>query len=285
MDFSSLPAATLTKRISVNPTVPLVFGHSIEDQVLFEQDPYVKVTADEAAFHANITFSGKLKYDFFGAKLKELWFDLDTAFSADLQMSAYVQSQDDFKQNFKYATNDLEFNLVDVPGVVSLGPGVAFGIGLDLAASGKVNVTAGAGIAIAGGNVHLDFVGGAKADTSGWEPVYHSFANVSERAAVEANVTTNIDVQLALKFLGGLVDLSSGVSATPGFNNRFSLAGAQSVDLEKGVVLPNNTAACENGFGLKSDFVFGVEAFITKHFSTHLYNVTVPLADKCYSFV
>ena len=285
MDFSSLPAATLTKRLSVNPSLPLVFGHSIEDQTLFEQAPFVKVTADEAAFHANITFSGKLKYDFFGAKLKELWFDIDTTFSADLQMSAYVQSEDAFKQNFKYATNDLEFNLVDVPGVVTLGPGVAFGIGLDLAASGKVNVTAGAGIAIPGGNVHLDFVGGAKADTSGWEPVYHSFANISERAEVEANVTTNIDVQLALKFLGGLVDLSSGISASPGFNNHFSVAGAQNIDLENGVVLPGNTAACENGFGLKSDFVFGVEAFITKHFSTHLYNVTLPIADKCVSFV
>lgn len=284
MDFSSMPAATLTKRISASPVVPLVFGHSIEDQTLFEADPYVKVNADEAAFHANITFSGKLKYDFWTAKLKELWFDIDTTFSADLQMSAYVQSENDFSQNFKYAPSDLEFNLVDVPGVVSLGPGVAFGIGLDLATSGKVNVTAGAGIALAGGNVHLDFVGGAKADTSGWEPVYHSFANVSERAEVDANVTTSINVQLALKFLGGLVDLTSGISASPGFNNHFSLAGAQEVDLENGVVLPSNTAACENGFGLKSDFVFGVEAFITKHFNTDLYNVNVPLADKCYSF-
>lgn len=284
MDFSSMPAATLTKRISANPVVPLVFGHSIEDQTLFEVDPYVKVNADEAAFHANITFSGKLKYDFWTAKLKELWFDIDTAFSADLQLSAYVESENEFSQTFNYAPNDLEFNLVDVPGVVSLGPGVAFGIGLDLASSGRVNVTAGAGIALADGNVHLDFVGGAKADTSGWEPVYHSFANISERAEVGANVTTNINVQLALKFLGGLVDLTSGIAATPGFNNHFSLSGTQNVDLENGVVIPN-TDACENGFGLKSDFVFGVEAFITKHFSTDLYNVTVPLADKCYSFV
>ncbi|KAK8117762.1 uncharacterized protein PG998_006043 [Apiospora kogelbergensis] len=252
MTFSSIPTTSLTKRLTVDPSASFAFNKAWEDVTLYELDPYVKIAADEASFAANVTFSGTFKYSFLTWKLEAFYFDIDTALDADLQLSAYVAAG--YQNSFKYAPTSLEYNLVDIPGVVSLGPGVAFGIGLDLATSAGVNVTAGAGISLPGGNVHLDLQGGASAATSGWQPQYTSFARISEKGEVQANVSASVTVQLAVKFLGGLIDLSSGLTAEPAFNNHFTLDGAQSADLEHGVDPLASTDVCGNGVQLKSDF-------------------------------
>ncbi|KAK8006905.1 hypothetical protein PG989_000895 [Apiospora arundinis] len=277
MTFSSIPTTSLTKRLTIDPSASIAFNKAWQDVTLYELDPYVKIAADEASFAANVTFSGTFKYNFLKFKLEAFYFDIDTALDADLQLSAYVAAG--YKNSF-----NLEYNLVDVPGVVSLGPGVAFGIGLDLATSAGVNVTTGAGISLPDGNVHLDLKGGASAATSGWQPQYTSFARISEKGEVQANVSASVTVQLALKFLGGLVDLSSGLTAEPAFNNHFALDGAQSVDLENGgnPLASNNT--CGNGVQLKSDFLFALSGFITKYWSSKIWNTEVPIVDKCYYF-
>ncbi|KAH8688586.1 hypothetical protein GQ44DRAFT_310820 [Phaeosphaeriaceae sp. PMI808] len=282
MTFSSMPAATLSKRLVINPSLPITFGHEILGATIYEQQPWVKVVADEASFHANITFSGKLNYNFWGFKLEELYFDIDTAFDADLQMSAFVAAE--YKNSFKYAPAELEYILVNVPGIVALGPGLGFSIGLDLETSAEVNVTAGAGISLPNGNVHLDFIGGAKASQSGWTPQYTSFAKMSQQARVGANVTADLDVQLALKFLGGLIDLSSGLIASPGFNNEFTLASGQNIsDKEPFTVVPINEK-CGNGVNIKSDFTFSLTGYITKFFSNKVVQLDIPITDKCYNF-
>ncbi|KAK8091747.1 hypothetical protein PG997_002108 [Apiospora hydei] len=284
MTFSSIPTTSLTKRLTVDPSVSLAFNKQWSDVTLYEQSPYVKIAADEARLAANVTFSGTFKYSFLSWKLEAFYFDLDTALDADLQLSAYVAAG--YANSFRYAPDSLAYNLVDVPGVVTLGPGVAFGIGLDLATSAGVNVTAGAGISLPDGNVHLDLKGGASAATAGWQPQYTSFARISERGEVQANVSASVTVQLALKFLGGLVDLSSGLTAEPAFNNRFVLDGAQSADTHDGLdpLSPTTAETCGNGVQLQSDFLFALSGFITKYWSSQIWNTEVPIVDKCYYF-
>lgn len=284
MTFTSIPTTTLAKRLTIDPSVSIAFNKAWADVTLYELDPYVKIAADEAAFAANVTFSGTFKYSFLSWKLEAFYFDIDTSLDADLQLSAYVAAG--YKNSFKYSPDSLEYNLVDVPGVVSLGPGVAFGIGLDLATSAGVNVTAGAGISLPDGNVHLDLKGGASAATSGWQPQYTSFARISEKGEVQANVSASVTVQLALKFLGGLVDLSSGLTAEPAFNNHFVLDGAQSADMHEGLspLAPTTAETCGNGVQLKSDFLFALSGFISKYWSSKIWNTEVPIVDKCYYF-
>lgn len=284
MTFTSIPTTSHAKRLAIDPSASIAFTKAWADVTLYEQDPYVKVAADEAAFAANVTFSGVFRYSFLAWKLEAFSFDIDTALDADLQLSAYVAAG--YRNTFRYAPASLEYNLVDVPGVVTLGPGVAFGIGLDLATSAGVNVTAGAGISLPDGNVHLDLKDGASAATSGCQPRYTSFARISEKGEVQANVSASVTVQLALQFLGGLVDLSSGLAAEPAFNNRFVLDGAQSADMHQGgdPLAPTTAETCSNGVQLQSDFLFALSGFITKYWSSKIWDTEVPIVDKCYFF-
>lgn len=293
MTFSSLPAATIRKRITLNPSTTLAFGAALaEKKTLLNLDPYVKITADEASFETKVTFSGKLNYDFWTFKVKELYFDLDASFDADVALSAEIKAA--YNQTFEYNPTQLEYSLVLVPGVVSLGPGVAFGIGVDLSASAGVNVTTELGVTLPAGNLHMDLVNkdkGTKA--TGWNPKYSAKATISQKAEVGADVYASLTVQLAVKVLGGLIDLSSGLTAQPRINNHFTLDANQKlavsgtgVSRPVGSVLQPVTGAvtCEQGVSVKSDFAFALKGFITKYWSQTLYGVTVPIVNQCYKF-
>ncbi|KAF4978077.1 hypothetical protein FDECE_18270 [Fusarium decemcellulare] len=284
MTFSSIPSATLRKRLTVNPSLALSFGAGIpEDTILFSEEPWVTVKADQAEFASTVTFSGSLKYSFWKFKLERLYFDIDTQFSADVALSADVAAAR--SRSIVYDPDSLVFNLVDVPGIVSLGPGVGFAVGVDIDTSAAVSVTAGAGISIPAGNAHLDVLDSAKNSVTGWEPQYTSYANVSESVQVGLNASTSVTVQLAFKLLGGLIDLSSGLTATPGFINKFTLDAEQSASASNTEVITNAGGVadvCDVTF--KSDFVFDLVGFATKWWSAELYHVELPITDVCYDF-
>ncbi|KAJ4210835.1 hypothetical protein NW759_013138 [Fusarium solani] len=288
MEFSSIPSTTLKKRLTLDPSVALSFGAGLpEDTILFKEDPWVTVKADQAEFASTVTFSGYLKYNFWGFKLEHLYFDIDTQFSADVALSADVAAA--WSRSILYDPDSLTFNLIDVPGIVSLGPGVGFAVGVDIDASGAVSVTAGAGISIPDGNVHLDVLDSAKNSATGWVPQYTSYANVSESVEVGLNASTSVTVQLAVKVLGGLIDLSSGLTAKPALINKFTLDSEQSASASTNGTATHVGGASGGVVGdcdvtFKSDFVFDLVGFATKWWSANLYHVELPITDVCYDF-
>ncbi|WYZ45016.1 hypothetical protein EsH8_VIII_000332 [Colletotrichum jinshuiense] len=294
MSFSSLPAATLSKRLTLDPSVSLTFAEGLADNtVLYSDGQYVNITADEAWFSSTITFSGYLKYNFWGFKLEALYFDLDTTFDSAVGVSVDVAAS--YSHSLKYAPDALSYSLVSVPGIVELGPGVAFAVGLDFDVSAAVGVTAGLSVALPAGNVHLDLLHGDKSSATGWEPQYSSYANITQSADVRVDASADVTVELAFKLLGGLVDLSSGITATPGFDNRFKLRGAQNLELagnftasptRAGADLPADGLICadKNGVEFETDFYFNLTGFATQWWSGELYSTRVPLWDLCYSF-
>lgn len=286
LTFSSIPAATLTKRLTLDPSASLTFSQSLDQStVIFSQPPYLNVTAKEAYFTSTVGFSGYLHFNFWGFKLTDMYFDIDASFDSNVEIGVEVAA--DYTNSFKYAPDVLTYSLVDVPGIVKLGPGIAFAIGVDLAASGKVDAVAGFGIALPAGNVHVDLLDSSKSANTGWTPQYHSYANVTEKAEVGVNASASVTVELAINVLGGLLDLSTGLTATPGFNNKFTLESTQAVNgTANGTVvsLPDGQG-CDQGIGLKSDFVFDLTAFATQWWSTSLYNTEIPIVDMCYEWI
>ncbi|KAF4455791.1 hypothetical protein F53441_1990 [Fusarium austroafricanum] len=305
MSFTSIPATKLTKRLTLNPSLSLNFGTGLErDTVLFKEDPWVTIKAEKAEFSSTVSFSGRAKYNFWRFKMEDLYFDLDTHFSADVGLSAEVVAA--WSRSILYDPDTLTYTLVEVPGILSLGPGVAFAVGVDIDTSAAVAVRAGAGIAIPAGNVHLDFLDSNKNAATGWEPQYTSYANISESVEVGLNASASVTVQLTFKLLGGLVDLSSGLTATPEFVNKFTLDAEQSahassqgsgVNLLNGdlsaVPAPASTPgsavsvvepAKQCGVSFKSDFIFDLDGFATKWWKANLYHVEVPITDICYDF-
>jgi hypothetical protein len=292
MTFSSLPAATISKRLAWNPSTSITFSEGLDNNtVLYSDGKYVSVVAEEAFFTSTITFSGYLNYNFWGFKLQDLYFDIDTYFNAEVGLSADVAAA--YTKSFTYKPEELSYSLISVPGIVSLGPGIAFGIGVDLSASASVGVKAGLGVTLPDGNVHIDLLNNDKTATSGWTPKYHSYANITEAADVRIDASAEVTVELAFELLGGLVDLSSGLTATPGFANTFRLRGNQSASINgtgtnvtTGVSIPadkKGECASANGVAFQSDFFFKLTAFATQWWRKQLYSTTVPLWKYCYS--
>lgn len=233
--------------------------------------------------------------------MEHLYFDLDTHFSADVALAADVAAA--WSRSILYDPDTLTYTLVEVPGILSLGPGLSFAVGVDVDTSAAVAVRAGAGIAIPAANVHLDFLDSGKNAATGWEPQYTSYANITESVEVGLNASASLTVQLTFKLLGGLVDLSSGLTATPEFVNKFTLDAAQSAHASNGgagvnlldaekvtpATTPGSELAVVNepkdcGVSLKSDFIFDLEGFATKWWKANLYHVEVPITDVCYNF-
>ncbi|ENH66528.1 hypothetical protein FOC1_g10003656 [Fusarium oxysporum f. sp. cubense race 1] len=302
MSFTSIPATKLTKRLTLNPSLSLNFGTGLErDTVLFQEQPWVTIKAEKAEFSSTVSFSGRAKYNFWRFKMEHLYFDLDTHFSADVALAADVAAA--WSRSILYDPDTLTYTLVEVPGILSLGPGLSFAVGVDVDTSAAVAVRAGAGIAIPAANVHLDFLDSGKNAATGWEPQYTSYANITESVEVGLNASASLTVQLTFKLLGGLVDLSSGLTATPEFVNKFTLDAAQSahasndgagvnlLDAEKvaPATTPGSELAAVNepkdcGVSFKSDFIFDLEGFATKWWKANLYHVEVPITDVCYNF-
>ncbi|KKA29995.1 hypothetical protein TD95_003827 [Thielaviopsis punctulata] len=291
MTFDSIPAGALTKRTSANDLLSFGFAKALpNDTVLFDDNKYVKVVADEAWFTTNITFSGKMNFNFWHFKMEQLYFDIDVDFESEAAMSAEVKAK--YMQVFKYAPKDLSFTLVAVPGIITLGPGVQFGLGAEIDVDAAVNAKVDLGFAVPEGKVHLDMVNFGQSSATGWnKPVYHASANISQGATAVINPSLDLSVQFALKLLGGIVDLSSGFTISPSMFNTFKLVGSQGIGIDgtgskagADVSLPASCAPdMSNGVALKSDLVFNMTGFVTKYWEAPIMSLDVPIIDSCWS--
>jgi hypothetical protein len=90
-------------------------------------------------------------------------------------------------------------------------------------------------------------------------------------------------VEIEISILGGLIDLSTGLTVKPGFTNDFILTGNAGVDLTGYEALTNNST-CENGLAIDSEFLFDLSAFATQWYSKDLYSVDLTILKKCFEF-
>ncbi|CAK7207015.1 hypothetical protein SEUCBS139899_009823 [Sporothrix eucalyptigena] len=286
IEFSSIPSSSTAnsrRDISWDPTLTISNSLSLPSStVLYSYAPYATVTADHATISLSSTISGNLKYSVSSATLTQLTVDFDTSLSADLGVTVDVGAP--YDTTFTYTAPALSYDLVNIPGILTIGPELLFGVGVDLSASGAVTVVADVGVAVADGNVHVDFQNSSSSSTSGWTPTYTSMVNITEKATVSVDPFLDLTVELAFQVLGGLLDLSVGLEAQPRFNNNFTLSATQDISPTT-VAQPTTTGACSQGIEVDSEFVFDLIANVTQFWSDTIYSVTVPIATHCYSWL
>ncbi|KAH7039820.1 uncharacterized protein B0I36DRAFT_370800 [Microdochium trichocladiopsis] len=248
---------------------------------LYSFPPYLEVTADSAEISASVTFSGYLDFNVFGGKIKQLYVDIDSSIDAEVGIS--IAASAGYRDSFTYSPGEVSFMIVNVPGIISLGPELLFAIGLDLDVEAGISVTGSAGAGMQNGRIHLDFLDTSKTSVTPWKPVYNAKLDLSQRALVKADTWIDVTFQLGIEILGGVVDVSAGLTARPRFNNEFALTASQGIT-PGGVTQPNELA-CAQGLSIKSDFSFTLIAFVTKMWSRTVYNTYIPIANKCYSWV
>jgi hypothetical protein len=282
--FGNIPTTDLAKRASTitwDPSYSLTPAISLPaDTTLYSYPPYLTVTADTASFASNFTFSGYLKYDWLVWSLKDLYFDIDFGFSAALELTAEVAAS--YNKTFTYAPSSLFYGFT-VPGILTIGPELIFAVDAEVYASAQTTLTTGVEVDLADGNVHVDLLHESNTNTSGWTPTYSANANISGVAEAQINPTAKLTVEIEISIFGGLIDLSTGLTAKPGFTNDFILTGNAGVDLTGYEDLTNNST-CENGLAIDSEFVFDLSAFATEWYSTDLYSVDLPILKKCFEF-
>jgi len=285
---------TTTKRdITWDPTYSLNFNTALPpNTTIASLDSYISVTANTASFTSSASFTGHLDYNFWSIKVEQLYFDIDVAFDANLDLTSNINGG--YSHSFEYDPSSLSIAPITIPGILTLGPAIDFAIGAQISADADLEITTQTEVSLQDGNVHVDLLDEANTGTSGWTPTTTASATVNVDATVELNPYVLVGVELAVDFLGGLLDLSSGINANATLLNQLTamgdVTGSVAVTSGGSVSTSVSTASgavngvCEDGLEYKADFIFGITGFVTQFYSSQIYGVEVPIFDKCWSW-
>ncbi|KAI7788291.1 isoamyl alcohol [Diaporthe eres] len=291
--FHGLPAASSvdpTKRDIIIDPDKLTYSNTwnLPSQVLYEYDPYVKVTAQSGQLDLSVELSGYLEFDVGALSLDALHVDFETAIRSDLVLELGVTAP--YNNTFAYSPDALVYYIVNVPGIITFGPELLFSVGADLDVAAAVDVVLDVGAEVANGTVHIDFVDWNSTAAAGWEPTYHANVSLSEKATVAVSPFVSFTVGVEFELLGGALDLSGGLTPKASFPTTVTLDAGQDIGAGSGenttVTQPggDSAAACTNGAAVVSDFEFSLTAFVTQWYNQVIYDVKVPIAEECYSW-
>lgn len=292
--FHGLPAVSSTdpsrRDIIIDPD-KLTYSNtwSLPSQVLYEYDPYVKVTAQSGQLDLSVGLSGYLEFDVGALSLDALHVDFATAIRSDLVLELGVTAP--YNNTFAYSPDALVYYIVNVPGIITFGPELLFSVGADLDVAAAVDVVLDVGAEVSNGTVHIDFVDWNSTAAAGWEPTYHANVSLSEKATVAVSPFVSFTVGVEFEVLGGALDLSGGLTPKASFPTTVTLDAGQDIGAGSGenttVTQPGGdgtAAACTNGAAVVSDFEFSLTAFVTQWYNQVVYDVKVPIAEECYSW-
>ncbi|KAE9363518.1 hypothetical protein N431DRAFT_489432 [Stipitochalara longipes BDJ] len=120
------------------------------------------------------------------------------------------------KSTFDNSTDEMEIAFTKpVPATTKLG--------VEVMVSGEVDISADLSATIEGGSAHLDLLDSKNTVTSGWTPVYTNQTNISVAAEAQFNPFVELTAEIRVSFLGGKLDLSTGVTARPELINAFDV--------------------------------------------------------------
>lgn len=194
----------------------------------------------------------------------------------------------DFPSNETFSYNKaLDFYVVDIPGVFSFGPQIAFTIGAELVADAAVDVVLDLSSTIYNGSFTLDYTGNLSASGS-WSPTFDVSVDISEAAGVSIKPFVTSSFELDISILGGAFNASGGIAPNVSFPTTVALDADQEIGGGKNetvTITDKGSGACENGVELVSEFDFSLDAFVTGRWNDeYAYNVSLPILDQCLSW-
>ncbi|KAI1499528.1 hypothetical protein F5X99DRAFT_430663 [Biscogniauxia marginata] len=300
VDFSRLVADHPSKRdITFHKTGLNIAGDVSlpHDMKIFSVDPSFTATANRAHLSDNVTFSGYMKYHIHNHELESLYFDLDAALTADLGLTFDFAAPWD--RNLTFSPDALQLAPINIPKILQLGPSLRWAIGVDVGAEAALSVGADVWAQIPDGRLHLDLVDTGASHAEGWTPQHDiKLGQIAQKTTVRASPFVGFLVELALRILGGALDLSGGFTAEIMFVNELSRTKVLNAAPEAGptslVVIPLDSAwnrtgiaardvECASGLEHHTAFDFSVSAFLTEKWDKTLYGFETGVSDTCYT--
>lgn len=283
IDFNNVAKASDTNDVEKrgitwnDEGLTIAYNYSIpSDQTIVDTD-YVTVKVNEAYVNNSVTYAGHVKWELFKG-VTEFTIDVDKSVYhyADLE----VTLKGSYTKSWTWSPDALSYSLLDIPGIISLGPsaGISFGGAITAGVAGTVSGQFTS--SMPNGSIHLDVVSWDDSYTSGWETDHTANFNVSEDVSLTLKPYIDFTVEFACKLFDGLVDLSTGVKAEPSFPFTTTATATQDINGTSGAVsYPNST--CANGLKEEIDFQFDVIAFATEWVSITLYEYKTDIWSGC----
>lgn len=133
----------------------IAYNYSIpSDQTIVSTD-YVTVVVNEAYVNNTVRYSGHAKWELLKG-VTEFYIDLDKSVNHYASMEIDVTGP--WSKSWTWSPAGLTYSVLDIPGIISLGPsaGISFGGQIKASAEGKVNGEFTS--TMPNGTVHIDFL-------------------------------------------------------------------------------------------------------------------------------
>ncbi|KAI0602115.1 hypothetical protein F4775DRAFT_603714 [Biscogniauxia sp. FL1348] len=306
VDFSHLAAKHPNKRDITFQKDGLNMAGDVSlphDMKIFSVDPVFTATATKADLSDNITFSGYMKYHIHNNYLESMYFDFDAALMADLGFNFDFTAP--FSRNLTFSPDALQLSTINIPKILQLGPSLRWAIGVEVGTSMSLSVGTNVWAQIPHGQLHLDLVDNTQTHAEGWTPDHNlTLGDVSRTVTLSASPLVDFSAELAVRVLGGKLDLSAGFRAETKYVNELSFTRVmvipidgeepESADGQNTTTTTTNTTTiqrrdapegmdCASGVEHHTAVDFSVTAFLTEKWEKELFSYETAVEDTCYS--
>lgn len=259
----------------------IAYNYSIpSDQTIVDTD-YVVVKVNEAYVNNSVTYNGHVKWELFKG-VTEFYIDVEKSVKHYADMDITLKGS--YTKSWTWSPSALSYSMIDIPGIISLGPSAGISFGGSITAGAAGTVTGQFTSAMPNGTIHVDLTNWDDSYSTGWETDYSANFNVSEDVSLTLKPYIDFTVEFACKLFDGLIDLSTGIKAEPSFPFTTTATATQSVNTTSdSVTYPNSTSStmCANGLQEDIDFKFDVIAFATEWVDITLYEYKTDLWSGC----
>lgn len=286
INFNSVATATnqVDKRgISLNKEgLTVAYNWSLPSDQTIVDTTYVKIQLNQAEINNSVTYAGHVKWELFKGVTE---FTVDMEKSMHHHANLMIEVDGVYDQSWSWSPPGLTYSMIEIPGILSLGPSAGAKIGGEVKASAGGAVTVDLTSAMPNGSIHLDMVDWSQSTSYGWATERRATYNTTEAAVLTLKPFVDFTVEFACSLFDGLLDLSTGVTAEPSFPFVTTATATQYHNATGGVAYPNSTQTCANGLSEEIDFEFTITAFATQFLSVKLYDYKVELFKGCLNWL
>ncbi|KKY36371.1 putative isoamyl alcohol [Diaporthe ampelina] len=285
ISFNSVATATnqVDKRgISLNKEgLTIAYDWALPSDQTIVDTSYVKIQLNKAEINNSVTYAGHLKWELLKG-VTDFTIDIDKSMHHHANLTIEVDGV--YDQSWSWSPAGLTYSVIDIPGILSLGPSAGVSIGGEVTATAGGAVTVDMTSAMPNGSIHMDMVHWDQSTSYGWTTEKQATYNTTEQAQLTLKPFIDFTVEFACELFGGLLDLSTGVTAEPAFPFITTATATQYHNATGGIAYPNSTETCANGLSEEIDFVFTITAFATQFLSVKLYEYKAELYKGCLSW-
>lgn len=282
INFHSVAIATspVDKRgISLNKEgLTIAYDWVLPENQTIVDTQNVKIQLNQAEVKNSVTYAGHLKWKPFEG-VTEFTIDIDKSMYHHANLTIEIDGV--YDKSWSWSPVGLSYSMIQIPGILNLGPSASVTIGGEVTAMVGGAVTVDFTSQMPNGSIHLDMVNWGQSTSYGWTEEKHVTYNTTETAQLTLKPFVDFTVEFACDLFDGLLDLSTGVTAEPSFPFITTATATQYHNATGGLTYPNSTETCDNGLSEEIDFVFTITAFATQFLHVKLYEYKAELYKSC----